>query len=382
MRYPELFLLLFSALAVKTVMIVVIVALCGAVTTSPSHEELAKAQDYPSVGVSAPSSSLDSFQDTLKTLQEYFGREVSGQLDSDTLEVMSRPRCGYTDRYGHFEGPRWDKTVVTYRITDYTPDLSQSDVDATIAKVMKLYSDIIPLDFQHIHSGTADIMIMFKARDHGDFAPFDGEGGVLTQAFSPGQGNGGDTHFDEDESWTLTSAGSNLFLVPAHEFGHALGLAHSQVQTALMYQYGKWDGISTHIQSVWPGISRVYEYKKGNTVIFFEGDDYWRIRGNAVLPGYPKPLSDFGLPPSVTKVDAAVYVSVTGRTLLFVQSRYWSYNERTGRMDGVPSIRRELPGIGSRVDAAFENSGRLPVLFIWTKSDKVRLPTKKSYSLC
>lgn len=50
------------------------------------------------------------------------------------------------------------------RITDYTPDLSQGDVDATIAKALKLYSDVIPLDFKQIHSGTADIMIKFKAR--------------------------------------------------------------------------------------------------------------------------------------------------------------------------------------------------------------------------
>lgn len=447
-----------GALAVKAVMIAVIVALCGAVpTTSPSQEDLSKAQDYLSqffsdVGVSAPNSvwrsSLDSFEDTLREMQEYFGLEVSGKLNSNTLEVMARPRCGFTDvlRYGLFDGrPKWDKTVVTYRITNYTTDLSQSDVDATLAKALKLYSDIIPLDFKRIDSGTADIMIMFKAGDHGDFAPFDGAAGVLAHAFSPGEGIGGDTHFDEDEKWTLTSAGSNLFLVAAHEFGHALGLAHSKVQTALMYPtyqyvntegyvlpdddrqgvqaiYGvretsaqpttkpdpnpqpeptseplpdrcdrnlifdaatsiqgrlhffkdkhfwkkrsSWDGITMKkIQSVWPPISKVdaaYEYKR-NSVIFFEGNHYWGIRGNTVLPGYPKPISDFGFPRSVTRVDAAVYVSVIGRTLFFVDNRYWSYNERRGKMDrGYPKfIFRDLPGIGFRVDAAFENRGYL-----------------------
>ncbi|XP_028276683.1 matrix metallopeptidase 30 [Parambassis ranga] len=446
-----------GALAAKTLIVVVFAALCGAVpTTAPSQEDISKAQDYLSkffsdVGVSAPNSatvfrsSLESFEDTLKKMQEFFHLEVTGKLDSNTLEVMSRPRCGVTDvvRYSHFDGtPKWDKPVLTYRITDYTAGLSQSEVDTTLAKALKLYSDVIPLDFKQSDSSAADIMIMFRAREHGDFSPFDGKNGVLAHAYSPGEGHGGDTHFDEDETWTLDSTGSNLFLVAAHEFGHALGLAHSQVQSALMHPtyvyvntegyklpdddrkgiqaiYGVrqtsnqpnpnptprpmpesapdrcdrnlnfdaitsihrrlyffkdsyvwrrgsfWSGIRVNkIQSVWSGINKVdaaYENKKDNIAIFFEGDHYWGIRGKTVLPGYPKPLSAFGFPSSVAKVDAAVHVSFTGRTLLFVGRRFWSYNERWGRMDrGYPKyISREFPGIGHEVDAVFENRGYL-----------------------
>ncbi|KAM7374845.1 hypothetical protein PAMP_007480 [Pampus punctatissimus] len=359
-----------GTLAVKSVMMMVIVALCGAMpTTSPSQEELSKAQDYLSqffsdVGVSAPNSTwrsnLDSYEDTLRKMQEFFGLEVTGQLDSNTLQVMARPRCGFTDvaSYAHFDGqPKWEKTVVTYRITAYTLDLSQSEVDATIAKALKLYSDVIPLDFRQIYSGIADIMIMFKAQDHGDFSPFDGESGVLAHAFSPGEGRGGDTHFDEDENWTLTSTGvraikpdpepeiepqpapepepeptfepvpdrcsTNLIFDAVTSIGNNLYF----FKDGHFWKRSNWNGIvRKKIQSVWPGINKVdaaYEYKRGNTVVFFEGDHYWAISGNTVLPGYPKPISDFGFLPTITKVDAAVHVSFISRTLLFVDNRYW-----------------------------------------------------------
>lgn len=46
---------------------------------------------------------------------------------------------------------------------------------------------------------------------------------------------GGDAHFDDAEQWTIDSfRGTNLFQVAAHEFGHSLGLSHSDVKTALM----------------------------------------------------------------------------------------------------------------------------------------------------
>ncbi|XP_061817746.1 uncharacterized protein [Nerophis lumbriciformis] len=447
---------------VKAVIMIVTIAAGTAVPAIlDSQEDVAKAQDYLSqyfseVGVSDGTgtwrSGLDSFTDTLKIMQEFFGLEVTGQLDSNTMEVMSRPRCGFTDldkyKYGHFDGqPKWEKNVITYRITDYTPDLSESYVDAALAKALHVYSSVTPLDFKQITSGTADIMIKFKADNHGDFAPFDGEGGVLAHAFSPGEGRGGDTHFDDDELWTLTSSGSNLFLVAAHEFGHALGLSHSKIPTSLMYPtyqytdtdgyvlpdddtqgvqalYGvrsssqptvnpepqpeseaepspkpvpdrcssnlvfdaatsinnylyffkdgyfwkrssNWDGVTTRkISSIWPGINKVdaaYEYKRRNIVVLFEGNRYWQVRRNSVLPGFPKPLSDLGFPSSVTKVDAAVHVTFLGRTLFFVENKYWSYSERRGRMDrrNPKLIRTEIPGIGYRVDAVFENRGYL-----------------------
>ncbi|XP_014679140.1 PREDICTED: 72 kDa type IV collagenase-like [Priapulus caudatus] len=76
------------------------------------------------------------------------------------------------------------------------------------------------------------------AGHHGDEYPFDGKSGVLAHAFYPGEEIGGDAHFDEDEPWSLDEdKGVHFLAVAAHEFGHSLGLDHSNNQDALMFPY-------------------------------------------------------------------------------------------------------------------------------------------------
>ena len=58
---------------------------------------------------------------------------------------------------------------------------------------------------------------------------------MLAHAFFPTDGR---AHFDEDEYYTDgTSEGTNLLWVATHEFGHALGIEHSDVRNAIMYPY-------------------------------------------------------------------------------------------------------------------------------------------------
>ncbi|KAF6333571.1 matrix metallopeptidase 10 [Rhinolophus ferrumequinum] len=174
----------------------------------------------------------------IQEMQKFLGLKVTGKLNSDTLEVMQKPRCGVPD-VGHFstfpDMPRWRKTHLTYRIVDYTLDLPRDAVDSAIEKAVKIWEKVTPLTFSRIYEGEADIMITFAVRDHGDFYPFDGPGMVLAHAYPPGPEIYGDAHFDDDEQWTKDTSGTNLFYVAAHELGHSLGLQHSANAEALMY---------------------------------------------------------------------------------------------------------------------------------------------------
>ncbi|EFB17314.1 hypothetical protein PANDA_011001, partial [Ailuropoda melanoleuca] len=371
----------------------------------------------------------------IREMQAFFGLTVTGQLDSNTLEIMKTPRCGVPDvgQYG-YTLPGWGRYNLTYRIVNYTPDMTRADVDEAIQNGLEVWSRVTPLTFAKTSKGIADIMIAFRTRVHGRCPRyFDGPLGVLGHAFPPGLGLGGDTHFDEDENWTKDGAGFNLFLVAAHEFGHALGLSHSNDQTALMFPnyvsldpnkyplsqddisgiqsiYGglpktsakpkeatvphacdpdlTFDAITTFrrevmffkgrhvwriyfditnvefelISSFWPSlppdVQAAYENPK-DKVLVFKDDNFWMIRGYAVLPDYPKPIQTLGFPRHVKKIDAAVCDHSTRKTYFFVGIWCWRYDEVTQSMDkGYPRrVVKFFPGIGLRVDAAFQHKG-------------------------
>ncbi|GAA6218488.1 collagenase 3-like [Lates japonicus] len=280
----------------------------------------------------------------LAEMQRFFGLKITGTLDAETMAMMKKPRCGVPDTkiagFSTFgNNLKWEKNSLTYRIENYTPDMSMSEVDDSIEKALQVWAKVTPLRFTRLYSGTADIMISFGRGSHGDYYPFDGPDGTLAHAFAPSSGIGGDAHFDEDENFTFRSnRGYVLFMVAAHEFGHSLGLSHSDDPGALMYP--------------------VYSYRNPDTFVLPQDD----VRGIQSLygpnleidPQQPKPTA----PTTPDACDSTMVLdavtTLRGEMFFFKDSFFWRSNPQSSTAQQY-LITSFWPSAPTNIDAAYES---------------------------
>lgn len=184
-------------------------------------------------GAAAPSTAVAEFARALIDVQAGAGLTPTGRLDEPTAAVLARPRCGCPDRL-RLADTRWRKRSLTYCVTDYVAGLSASDQDELIRRAWQSWADVADVSVTPTRDLRADVLI---STGRGPAQGFDGPAGTLAWAYLPDGRDGQlQMRFDLDERWVRADPDAGiLFLnVSAHEFGHLLGLAHSQRPGALM----------------------------------------------------------------------------------------------------------------------------------------------------
>lgn len=190
---------------------------------------------------------LADILDGLLHFQEMFKLPKAEALTVQTVKAMECQRCGCPDVQRDHLGckamhraigvklPRWKKAGLTYFIADTVPGLTTDAFAASVRSGFLAWSVYANLHVEQADGPkTADIVIgVGKGRQ----SNFDGPGGTLAWADMPdGSDKALRLTFDADEKWTLDprETGVCVHNVMRHEIGHALGLTHSKLPTALM----------------------------------------------------------------------------------------------------------------------------------------------------
>ncbi|XP_058059920.1 matrix metalloproteinase-2-like [Anopheles bellator] len=100
-------------------------------------------------------------------------------------------------------------------------------------------------------------------------------------------------------------------------------------------------------------IDAVYERLDDNAIVLFSGRFYWVFDALNYLQPEVRPITDFGLPEDLKRLDAALVWPKNDKTYFFAGDQFWRYNDTAGEMDeGYPLSMDRWFGIPSNIDGA------------------------------
>ena len=185
----------------------------------------------------------------VRKYQRFTGLTVDGVAGPKTKSHIIQPRCVHQDSPGgstagaYSTYPAYTTKNLSYCFINNPADLDANAAKNEIRAQFAKWQAVSHLKFTEVTATqNPTFRISWHSGDHGDGEPFDGPGNTLAHAFYPppmGGTHAGEMHFDEDETFSLDGSGGTYSVgaVALHEIGHLIGLAHSQVQDAVMYPY-------------------------------------------------------------------------------------------------------------------------------------------------
>ncbi|XP_067881354.1 matrix metalloproteinase-17-like [Heterodontus francisci] len=108
-----------------------------------------------------------------------------------------------------------------------------------------------------------------------------------------------------------------------------------------------WWGLPGNLNRV----DALYERTADHRIVFFTGHQYWLFKDNRLQEGYPRSVTDFGLP--AAGIDAAFTWAPSGKTYFFRDGLLWRYDEGERRVDpGYPSASWPWTELPRKIDSA------------------------------
>ncbi|CAB1335913.1 unnamed protein product [Coregonus sp. 'balchen'] len=173
--------------------------------------------------------------------------------------------------------------------------------------------------------------------------------------------------YDADKKWGFCQdRGYSLFLVAAHEFGHALGLDHSNIRDALMYpMYSYVEDFSLHEDDV-EGIQYLYGSKTGPdptppgpTAPAPGPSDEPELNTPTTTTTKPTTTTTHPVDPSQDPCQINKFDTITeidGDLHFFKDGQYWRLSSKTdGGLKGPFSMSERWPALPAIIDTAFED---------------------------